>query len=326
MRTEPRSGDPFAVSFRMQTLKTGVWPTFLITIYCAIYYVVTWDEPNRSLLMGCCAIAVGTSTLVALLPTERIVRGRWCEPFFITWSSSLVVLVSVVAWLDGGVSSPLASLFFLPLVYASLSYPFRSLLVVGVVNLACYVLLSIITPVQGHGHAFVFSGALVTATVICAWQARNHANHREELARASLTDPLTGCLNRRGFEDRLQDDLATKDEVTLLVFDLDGFKRVNDQRGHGAGDELLRWVAGVLRATLRAEDVVGRLGGDEFAAIVPGGDPYFVMRRVVDALAERVSVSAGLAIFPHDGETPDALHAFADASMYLDKRRRRAVV
>ena len=70
----------------------------------------------------------------------------------------------------------------------------------------------------------------------------------------------------------------------------------------------------MLRATLRAEDVVGRLGGDEFAAIVPGGDPFFVMRRVVDALAERVSVSAGLAIFPHDGETPDALHAVADAS------------
>ena len=82
----------------------------------------------------------------------------------------------------------------------------------------------------------------------------------------------------------------------------------------------------MLCATLRAEDVVGRLGGDEFAAIVPGGDPYFVMRRVVAALAERVSVSAGLAIFPHDGQTPDALHAFADASMYLDKRRRRAVV
>ena len=152
----------------------------------------------------------------------------------------------------------------------------------------------------------MFSGALVTATVICAWQARNHAKHRDELARASLTDPLTGCLNRRGFEERLLDDLETRDEVTLLVFDLDGFKRVNDQHGHGAGDELLRWVAGVLRATLRAEDVVGRLGGDEFAAIVPGGDPYFVMRRVVAALAERVSVSAGLAIFPHDGETPDA--------------------
>jgi diguanylate cyclase (GGDEF)-like protein len=326
MRTEPRGGDPFAVSFRMQTLKTGVWPTFLICVYCTIYYLWTWGEPHRSALLVCTAIAVTSSGLIALLPMERIVRGRGREPFFITWSTSLVVLVTVVARLDGGVSSPLTALYFLPLVFASLSYPFRSMLVVGVLNVCGYVCLSLITPVQGHGHAFVFSGALVTATVICAWQARNHAKHRDDLARASLTDPLTGCLNRRGFEERLLSDLEDKDEVTLLVFDLDGFKRVNDQHGHGAGDELLRWVAGVLRATLRAEDVVGRLGGDEFAAIVPGGDPYFVMRRVVDALAERVSVSAGLAIYPHDGETPDALHAFADASMYLDKRRRRTAV
>ena len=326
MRSEPRGGDPFAVSFRMQTLKTGVWPTFLICVYCTIYYVWTWGEPHRSALLVCTVIAVTSSGLIAVLPMERIVRGRGREPFFISWSTSLVVLVTVVAWLDGGVSSPLAALYFLPLVFASLSYPFRSMLLVGVLNVCGYVLLSLITPVQGDGQAFVFSGALVTATVICAWQARNHAKHRDDLARASLTDPLTGCLNRRGFEERLLTDLEAKDEVTLLVFDLDGFKRVNDQHGHGAGDELLRWVAGVLRATLRAEDVVGRLGGDEFAALVPGGDPYFVMRRVVDALAERVSVSAGLAIFPHDGETPDALHAFADASMYLDKRRRRTAV
>jgi diguanylate cyclase (GGDEF)-like protein len=310
----------------MHTLKTGVWPTFLICIYCTIYYVWTWEEPHRTALLGCTAITILASGAIALLPMERIVRGRWREPFFVTWSCSLIAMVTLVTALDGGVPSPLSSLYFLPLVFASLSYPFRSMLVVGVMNICCYTGLSVLTAIRGSGHAFVFSGALVTATVICAWQARNHANHREELMRASLTDPLTGCLNRRGFEDRLAHDLETLDEVTLLVFDLDGFKRVNDEHGHAAGDELLRWAAGVLRATLRAEDVVGRLGGDEFAAIVPGGDPYFVMRRVVAALSERVSVSAGLAIFPHDGGSADELHAVADASMYLDKRRRRELV
>ena len=128
MRTEPRGGDPFAVSFRMQTLKTGVWPTFLICIYCTIYYLTTWDEPHRSALLVCTAIAVTSSGLIAVLPMERIVRGRGREPFFVCWSTSLVVLVTVVAWLDGGVSSPLAALYFLPLVFASLSYPFRSML------------------------------------------------------------------------------------------------------------------------------------------------------------------------------------------------------
>ena len=222
--------------------------------------------------------------------------------------------------------SPLTALFFLPLVYASLSYPFAAMMVVGVMDLGCYVLLSVLTKVQDDGHAFVFSGALVTATVICAWQARNHAKHRDDLEIASRTDPLTQCLNRRGFEERLQSSLALGREVTLLVFDLDGFKRVNDEHGHAAGDELLRWVAGVLRATLRAEDVVGRLGGDEFAAIVVGGDPllrHAPRRR--RARRARLGVR-GLAIFPHDGDTPGRLHAVADASMYADKRRRGRLV
>ena len=326
MRTEPRGGDPFAVSFRMQTLKTGVWPTFIVFVYCTVYYGRTWQQPHRPLMMGCLTIALAASAAVALLPMERIVRGVWREPFFVSWSGTLIVLITVTATLDGGVHSPLASLFFLPLVYASLSYPFGSMLLVGVMDIGSYVLLSLLTTQQTIGHAFVFSGALVTATVICAWQARNHAKHRDELARTSRTDPLTGCLNRRGFEQQLEAELQARDEVTLLVFDLDSFKRVNDQNGHAAGDELLRWVADVLRATLRTDDVVGRLGGDEFAAIVVGGDPLYVMGRVVAALAERVSASAGAAVFPHDGDSPDTLHAVADAAMYADKRRRSVLV
>ena len=326
MSTEPLGGDPFAVSFRMGTLKTGVWPTFLVCIYCTIYYVWTWGQPHRPALLACTLVAAGASAVIALLPMERIVRGEWREPFFISWSTSLIVIVTVTAGLDGGTASPLTSLFFLPLVYASLSYPFRSMLLVGVLNLSGYVLLSVLTANPASGHAFVFSGALVTATVICAWQASNHASHRGDLARASRTDPLTGCLNRRGLEERLRAELRSRDEVTLIVFDLDGFKRVNDLHGHAAGDELLRWVADVLRATLRAGDVVGRLGGDEFAAIVTGGDPPSVMRRVVAALGERVSTSAGVAVFPHDGDTPGGLHAVADAGMYADKRRRRSVL
>lgn len=312
-----RSGD--ALSFRMGTLKAGIWPTMLVCVYCSAYYAWTWERPHRSLLLGVLAVAFSAAAVIAVLPMERVLRGFWREPFFLTWSGMLIVLAVITCVHDGGVSSPLTALFFLPLVYASLSYPLGSMIAVGAMDVGAYLYL-------GAGaaapHVLAFSGSLVSATVICAWQARNHATHRAALEHASRTDSLTGSLNRRGFEERLEAALVPGRDVALLVFDLDDFKAVNDRDGHAAGDELLRWVADVLRGTLRAEDVVGRLGGDEFAAIVTGGDSLFVLRRVVDALSERVVASAGAAVFPHDGVTAGELHAVADAQMYADKRRR----
>ena len=67
---------------------------------------------------------------------DRLLRGRWLEPFFIAWSSSLIVLIAFASGLDGGTASPLTSLFFLPLVFAALSYPLKSMLAVGALDLA----------------------------------------------------------------------------------------------------------------------------------------------------------------------------------------------
>jgi diguanylate cyclase (GGDEF)-like protein len=335
MQPERRSGDPFAVSFRMGTLRTGVWPTMLVCAYCAVYFARTWQQSHRLALTAIITVAFTSALLIAVLPMERIVRGRWREPFFVSWSASLIALIAVATGLDGGIASPLAALFFLPLVYASLSYPFASMLLVGAMNLSAFLTLSALTPVPSGDHVFVFSGALISATVICAWQALNHARHRDELQRASVTDPLTSCLNRRGFETRLDAALAHAErqhrQVALVVFDLDDFKSVNDRHGHAAGDELLRWVGDVLRATLRPDDVIGRLGGDEFAAIVelgaappPGSVPIAFVDRVVAALGERTSMSAGVAVYPLDGATADMLHFVADARMYAHKRQGTA--
>ncbi len=94
-----------------------------------------------------------------------------------------------------------------------------------------------------------------------------------ELERLSVTDELTGLLNRRGFEDRLQSEMATARRVgeggVLIFIDLDDFKPINDSFGHAAGDEVLRQAAGLLRANVRESDCVGRLGGDEFVVLMP---------------------------------------------------------
>jgi diguanylate cyclase (GGDEF)-like protein len=92
---------------------------------------------------------------------------------------------------------------------------------------------------------------------------------------AAITDPLTGLLNRRGFFEgaqKLIERQARKGEpVTVLMFDLDHFKSINDRFGHEVGDEVLRVFATTASRNMRSADIVGRLGGEEFAAILPSG-------------------------------------------------------
>ena len=173
------------------------------------------------------------------------------------------------------------------------------------------------------------SGMLALTAAMCVWQAHTHDRQRRELALASWTDHLTGAFNRRGFHERARAELARAgragEPVSIVLVDLDGFKRVNDAHGHAAGDELLRWVADRLRAGLRPSDVAGRLGGDEFALLLPGIDveeAQSVAERLRTTLAERTSASFGTAASPapHDA---DALMLEADAELYRDKQRGR---
>ena len=327
-----READAFAVTFRLGTLQTGVWPTLLVCAYCTLYFLATWERPHRLALTLIISAAFGASIAITLLPMDRLLRGRWLEPFFIAWSSSLIVLIAFASGLDGGTASPLTSLFFLPLVFAALSYPLKSMLAVGALDLAGYFAVALLTEhvATDHSateHALLFGAGIVTAAWICAWQCLNHDRHRRQLDRASRTDPLTGCLNRRGFRERLDAELARArragTEVALIVVDLDHFKSVNDRHGHAAGDELLCWVARTLDDTLRTEDMVARLGGDEFALVLAGTDPDVAVERVRARLAERTPASIGVARFPGDGFDADALHQVADADLYAHKHGRR---
>jgi diguanylate cyclase (GGDEF)-like protein len=106
---------------------------------------------------------------------------------------------------------------------------------------------------------------------------------------AALTDPLTGLFNRRGFFEHAQKLFDARMRkglpVSVLMFDLDHFKSINDRFGHDIGDEALRTFAATIGATMRGEDIVGRLGGEEFAAILPNGLASSV------AIAERVRLA-----------------------------------
>lgn len=150
-------------------------------------------------------------------------------------------------------------------------------------------------------------------------------------------DALTGLPNRLLLMDRLQQAVAlgrrTGQGFTLMLFDLDGFKAVNDECGHHVGDALLAEVARRVRAVLRESDTLCRYGGDEFVGIFPGVGPGAdlegLFARIEGCFAEpftlgceqaSVSASIGVACFPLDGSSPDELLRHADADMYRAKR------
>jgi diguanylate cyclase (GGDEF)-like protein len=157
----------------------------------------------------------------------------------------------------------------------------------------------------------------------------------------SLTDALTRLPNTRFMLNYLPRELARagrlESEVSLLVMDLDDFKAINDTYGHQVGDHALREVGRALQTVIRPYDICVRYAGDEFIVVLPGcgGEEAerkrLELQRAIDELKFEVSpdttmtlaISAGAAIFPHDGDSYEALLATADSRMYDDKTRRK---
>ncbi|MFQ5548771.1 MAG: diguanylate cyclase domain-containing protein [Woeseia sp.] len=154
------------------------------------------------------------------------------------------------------------------------------------------------------------------------------------------SDPLTGVLNRRGFERDAAKRLSESDDNAtgaLLFIDLNEFKQINDRCGHEVGDHLLTIAARRLRTSLRSHDIIGRPGGDEFVALVPDVKPK-VAEKLAVRLAKRLeepyivgpdslycAASIGLALYPEHANTLTGLLRAADQAMYRAKARCRGV-
>jgi two-component system cell cycle response regulator len=164
--------------------------------------------------------------------------------------------------------------------------------------------------------------------------ARTHGKILESLA---LKDPLTGLANRRLFAERMSIALAharrNQSAMGVVYLDLDGFRQINNTLGHGAGDTLLKMVAERLVATVREEDTVARLGGDEFIMglwhLSGTDDAAKVASKVIEAVSQpyavegqtvSITASAGIGMYPLDGEDADTLMGSADQALYETKR------
>jgi diguanylate cyclase (GGDEF)-like protein len=160
-----------------------------------------------------------------------------------------------------------------------------------------------------------------------------------QLRALAYRDALTGLRNRRFLDERLREELSRGERdpsylFSIVVFDLDNFKQINDSFGHDRGDQVLRWIGRALERTLRRHDVCCRAGGDEFVIVLPGSSKR-IRQQVVGRLRRQlvaasraeldvpVRLSIGEATWPDDARTLPDLLVTADAAMYREKKRHR---
>lgn len=176
--------------------------------------------------------------------------------------------------------------------------------------------------------------------VVCMTRDVTESRLQQELKQAAHYDNLTGLVNRRLILELLRNAIATakrmEKALAVLFLDLDGFKHINDAYGHQMGDELLKILALRLKGMIRESDYLGRLAGDEFLVVLQDihsrSDAQQVIDKIqsvveepcyVEASILHITVSVGLALYPENGESLDALVLGSDKAMYQVKASRK---
>ncbi len=269
----------------------------------------------------------------------KIAIETWAMIVFITWS----------LWFTGKLQSPLLNTYMLAVITSALTLGKATTLIEVVLIAACHLLLGDADPKQtlftlrGIGS---LAAQLAPVILVAYVTTMFSADIRYGLNKAKLlseTDELTSLYNMRGFSivsDRLFGQATRyKRAVSVLMVDSDNLKEVNDKHGHEAGNRLLRQLAERIQAELRYTDVPARYGGDEFVVLLPetpSQGAADVAERIRDSMAAkplvydgksiRSTVSIGVASFPEDGHTMDALVARADRALYKAKHSGRNCV
>lgn len=234
-------------------------------------------------------------------------------------------------------------LFFVPLVAGTLFFHEAGSLVVTFWLANSFVLWYSFTEppsVSGMRQALLGTALFLICGLVLGRVQRRHHDTQSQLAASSRIDRLTGLYNYGSFVDHLHRELTSAHryggDVSLIMLDLDHFKRFNDEFGHEFGNQLLRKVGETLRAHLRDADIAARYGGEEFAILMRGDEAHAFelaqrLRRAVAGLVletrdgrdAAATMSAGVASYPATAGEEGELIECADAALYESKRRGR---
>lgn len=256
-------------------------------------------------------------------------------------TAAMMPVVALALWASGGADSYLQPLLLFTALFVAYFFPARLGWPLVVLFVCAYATPLIYDPTAVRSayparivtFALAVAGEMVVMHVLKGRLLGAEARQR----RLAETDPLTGLLNRRSFDAALGDlfdrtaSAGDAEAASLVLFDFDDFKLINDLHGHPAGDAVLRIVAEAARNVLRRGDRLARIGGDEFAVLAPGAGPDGVLR-LVTALdkavrtantpdgVEGVRATFAWAVAPEDATDAEGLIQRADARLIQRKR------
>jgi diguanylate cyclase (GGDEF)-like protein len=163
-----------------------------------------------------------------------------------------------------------------------------------------------------------------------AVRTRELEDHKESILQNSKIDPLTKAVNKKGLLDFIDGTLNKNSVFSIIMFDIDHFKLINDNLGHEKGDKCLKQLSHFTRYSLRENDILGRYGGDEFIIVLPGQDSNMAVK-IASRIREKIekdtdpkfTLSMGIAQYPINGKTREELIEYADANLYKAKKSGR---
>ncbi|BAL89080.1 hypothetical protein AMIS_38600 [Actinoplanes missouriensis 431] len=240
--------------WRRRAIRVAAAYGFIPALLCAAYLAGTWDREHRSAMLAVVLVMLVSATGGWLASARMSASRRWRIPLLVTGIVNLAG-DTVLGLLDGGVAGPLGALVPASAVFLAITVPPRAFLWLSAVSAVAYGILIVYGDPAPPGYPLVHALAYGSAAVLCLRHSAVLASLRRRLSHTSRTDPLTGCLNRRGFDERTAAALAAARRagtpLTLVLLDLDHFKSVNDAHGHQAGDDLLAWAGRELRVDRR---------------------------------------------------------------------------